>query len=809
MATTVGEVVIELRAKMEALAADMNRAKRVVSGGAFDMQKAAESVSKYFSQVGVAAAKWSAGLAAAGVAASGALVKTAIDSADATNILAQKLGISTEALSKLEYAAKLSDVSQASLEGGLKRLTKTLVDAQDPASKAASALGSIGLSSRELLSLPADEQLGAIADALARVQNQSERAAIAQRVFGRSGVDLLPLLAEGSQGIRALGNELQQLGGVVDGSFADRASAFNDNLDRIATASRGLGFTIADELLGPMNGLGEEIIALASKRETAEGIAAFLRVIGEAALFTVNAFAMSVNGWRMLGQGLQSLAQDLAATNNGPAVGDLTRLQERLATVQASLREQERLGFGGTSVAEEHRAEIAGLQERIRLSNELEAAQKQIASPTAAAAGVALEIDQRELPDRRRVVGSVSASQNDPLAQLIDATTDARAAAFEKLWRLTQERANLTERQRKEIVAQLQERYIPRRQIDPAIVEQFEADARYFEELDSGKAQKEQFDAAQSRLQAIRSRLDAEVTLGAKSQASAQAELREETARLGQNLATELLPQLRQLIATFPQSENLEAWRQMVAQIETMQLAAARPTWVGGVQAALDDYLETAGDIFGRTQEVVANAFRGMEDALVQFVTTGKLSFSGLIDSILQDLARLMIQRAIIAPIADTLSGFLPSFGMSGGGGDTTLGGYTGGDMLGNAKGNVFETPSLHRYVNQVHDTPKFFQFARGGVFAEAGPEAIMPLARDSSGRLGVQASGARGGVSVEVHNYSGAQAETRESTDSRGNRRIEVIVGEMIAGEMTRPGSAVNYATRSTFGLRPQMIMR
>lgn len=809
MATTVGEVVIELRAKMEALAADMNRAKRVVSGGASDMQKAAESVSKYFSQVGVAAAKWSAGLAAAGVAASGALVKTAIDSADATNILAQKLGISTEALSKLEYSAKLSDVSQASLESGLKRLTKTLVDAQDPASKAAAALGGIGLSSRELLSLPADEQLGAIADALARVQNQSERAAIAQRVFGRSGVDLLPLLAEGSQGIRALGNELQQLGGVVDSSFAERASAFNDNLDRIATASRGLGFTIADELLGPMNGLGEEIIALASKRETAEGIAAFLRVIGEAALFTVNAFAMSVNGWRMLGQGLQSLAQDLAATNNGPAVGDLTRLQERLATVRASLREQERLGFGDSSVAAEHRAEIARLQERIRLSNELEAAQKQIASPTAAAAGVALEIDPQALPDRRRVVGSVSTSQNDPLAQLIDATTDARAAAFEKLWRLTQERANLTERQRKEIFAQLQERYIPRRQLDPAILAQFEADARYFEELDSGKAQKEQFDAAQSRLQAIRSRLDAEVTLGAKSQTAAQAELREETARLGQNLATELLPQLRQLIATFPQSENLEAWRQMVAQIETMQLAAARPTWVGGVQAALDDYLETAGDIFGRTQEVVANAFRGMEDALVQFVTTGKLSFSGLIDSILQDLARLMIQRAIIAPIADTLSGFLPSFGMSGGGGDTTLGGYTGGDMLGNAKGNVFETPSLHRYVNQVHDTPKFFQFARGGVFAEAGPEAIMPLARDSSGRLGVQASGARGGVSVEVHNYSGAQAETRESTDSRGNRRIEVIVGEMIAGEMTRPGSAVNYATRTSFGLRPQMIMR
>lgn len=692
----------------------------------------AEGWKSQLGSIAGAAAKWSAAMAAAGVGATAALVKSAIDSADATNILAGKLGITTEALSKLEYAAKLSDVSQGALEGGLKRLTKTLADAQDPASKAASALASIGLSAEQLLALPADEQLGAIADALGRVGNQSERAALAQRLFGRAGVDLLPLLAEGSQGIRALGTELEQLGAVVDSDFAARASAFKDNLDRLGTAARGLGFTIADELLVPMSSLTSELIELAKQKELAEGIATFISGIGTASLATAKIIATTANVFRYLGE-------ELAATVNGIAVGDLPRLQERLEVVQGALREQERLGFGAMGPAVEMRAEVSRLQELIRVSDELAASQQRVAVAAEAARqsrpaqGQIEEIDLRTLPRRRQL--------NDELARSAEAASK-----------------RLADRDKAEA----------------------EQNARLIESL-------RQKQIALRMTERDQARFAAQMQLGA-------------TATAEQRLEVDALVQ---------QLEDARAAAAPGAEPGPAGPTEDRTSWVQGAQSVLADYSTYVDDIFGRTQEVVSNAFQGMEDALVRFVTTGKLSFADLVDSILQDLARLMIQRAIIAPIADTLSGFLPSFGMSGGGGDTTLGGYTGGDMLGNAKGNVFETPSLHRYVNQVHDTPQFFQFARGGVFAEAGPEAIMPLARDSSGRLGVQASGAGGGVSVEVHNYSGAQAQTRESTDSRGNRRIEVIVGEMIAGEMTRPGSAVNYATRTSFGLRPQMIMR
>lgn len=64
-----------------------------------------------------------------------------------------------------------------------------------------------------------------------------------------------------------------------------------------------------------------------------------------------------------------------------------------------------------------------------------------------------------------------------------------------------------------------------------------------------------------------------------------------------------------------------------------------------------------------------------------------------------------------------------------------------------NAKGGVYESPSLSTYSNGIYDSPQFFAFAKGaGVFGEAGPEAIMPLTRTSDGSLGVRAINSKSG---------------------------------------------------------------
>ena len=171
------ELKIKISAQVADLTAQLDRVKTELRQLGEAGDAAGRRSGAGLSAMGAGAAR---AAAAIGVAVAGAaiFVKRSIDAADATGILAGKLGITTEALSKLQYAAKLSDVSQQSLEAGLRGLTKTLLAATDPASSAAESLAAIGLSARDVLDLPADQQIGAIADALSRVENPSLQAGL-------------------------------------------------------------------------------------------------------------------------------------------------------------------------------------------------------------------------------------------------------------------------------------------------------------------------------------------------------------------------------------------------------------------------------------------------------------------------------------------------------------------------------------------------------------------------------------------------------------------------------------------------------
>lgn len=132
----------------------------------------------------------------------------------------------------------------------------------------------------------------------------------------------------------------------------------------------------------------------------------------------------------------------------------------------------------------------------------------------------------------------------------------------------------------------------------------------------------------------------------------------------------------------------------------------------------------------------------------------------------------------------------------------------------GEAKGGVYDAglrtfAKGGMFTNSIVSQPTLFKFAKGtGLMGEAGPEAIMPLKRDSNGNLGVR-SGGGSNVDVVVNNYGSEKATTKETVDSRGNRRIEVTVGEMVAQEVTRTGSAAQTAFSSTYGTRPALARR
>ncbi|SFX26547.1 phage tail tape measure protein, lambda family [Pseudomonas sp. NFR02] len=208
--------------------------------------------------------------------------------------------------------------------------------------------------------------------------------------------------------------------------------------------------------------------------------------------------------------------------------------------------------------------------------------------------------------------------------------------------------------------------------------------------------------------------------------------------------------------------------RQNYADVES-----AQGDWTKGATSAWANYLDSAQNVAGQTKSLFGNAFSSMEDSIVNFAMTGKLSFADFTKSILADMARIATRQA-----ASGLLGSLVGLGISAagsyfGGGATTSAGSTAAgyspDVLagwsgvtqangGAWSGGVQMFADGGAFTNSIVSKPTAFGMANGktGVMGEAGEEAIMPLTRTSSGKLGVMAMGGGGAggtqINVEVH---------------------------------------------------------
>ena len=228
------------------------------------------------------------------------------------------------------------------------------------------------------------------------------------------------------------------------------------------------------------------------------------------------------------------------------------------------------------------------------------------------------------------------------------------------------------------------------------------------------------------------------------------------------------------------------------------------------LQYQLTDRMKSYDQIFQKT-------FASMADAIIQMVTTGKASFKDLINSMIADLIRYELQQQMMASYK-SIGGVKGIFNMFTGMGriDNSISNLiSSGAGLESAKGNVFDAGLMKfakggTFTNSVVDTPTMFKFAQGtGLMGEAGPEAIMPLKRDNKGNLGVRSDSGGTKVDVVVNNYSSEKATATETVDSKGNRKIEVIVGDMVADQLSRTGSASQQALTSSYGQRPSMVRR
>lgn len=167
------------------------------------------------------------------------------------------------------------------------------------------------------------------------------------------------------------------------------------------------------------------------------------------------------------------------------------------------------------------------------------------------------------------------------------------------------------------------------------------------------------------------------------------------------------------------------------------------------------------------------------------FATAGANALQSIADKALE-----MAANGIWDMIFGAISG-----GLFGGGGAT--GGAWNGGLWGsaifNANGNVFRSPGLHQYVNQVVDRPTMFAFANGaGVMGEAGPEAIMPLKRAADGRLGVVAANSNTPTASNDNGWTGDMHITiQANSEDEGAAAARAFASEMRKWQSSGEGHA------------------
>ena len=162
---------------------------------------------------------------------------------------ADRLGVNIDALEQLRFAAERSGVGQATLEMSLQRMTRRLAEAAKGSGEAKGALAQLGLSAKSLAAQEPDKAMEAIADALAGVEDQSEKVRLAFKFFDSEGVALLNLLGNGAGDVRALREEFELLSGGLTKEDARAAEVFSDRLTDLQTVVQGLRLQIGARLM--------------------------------------------------------------------------------------------------------------------------------------------------------------------------------------------------------------------------------------------------------------------------------------------------------------------------------------------------------------------------------------------------------------------------------------------------------------------------------------------------------------------------------------------------------------------------------
>jgi len=209
------------------------------------MQNVGNTIKKHQKAIGIAAVAAGGAILAAGALS----VKTYAEMGDAVQKMSFKIGFSTEALSEWRHVLEINGTTLETLQKAVKTMSGAIIDADSGLETYLRAFRQIGIEIEDLMGLSPEEQFQMIASAIAELEDETLKMAIATDIFGRGGLELLPTLAQGADGIAALRQEAHDLGIVFDQEAANKAAALTDAMHRMDEATSGVKMAIAEQLI--------------------------------------------------------------------------------------------------------------------------------------------------------------------------------------------------------------------------------------------------------------------------------------------------------------------------------------------------------------------------------------------------------------------------------------------------------------------------------------------------------------------------------------------------------------------------------
>ena len=224
-----------------------------------------QKVGEVLKNVGKAMTAAAAAIGAGAVAAGKKIWDMANDTAaagDTVDKMSQKLGLSTKAYQEWDYVLSQSGADIESMGAGFKTLTNLVDKATSGNDKAAASFEKLGISTRELKDLSREDIFALTVKRMQEMGDTTERAALANTIFGKSGQGLAPLLNQTAEATQNLKDKANELGFVMSDEAVAASVKFTDSMDTLKRTFEGVKNSITSELLPGLTSITDGLALL-------------------------------------------------------------------------------------------------------------------------------------------------------------------------------------------------------------------------------------------------------------------------------------------------------------------------------------------------------------------------------------------------------------------------------------------------------------------------------------------------------------------------------------------------------------------